>query len=121
MADVTSVFTTAKAAVAAAPFLPTNLKADLTQTLTDAEADLNGIASLAGGLAGAAMADAVDDVTTLMLNAANALKTNGGSLSALSAAEKAVLAQAWTAAKAQGDTLLVQLQAGLDPTATKEP
>ena len=118
-ADVESVFTKAKAFVVAAP-LPSNIKADLTSTLTDTQSDLSSVTSLAGTVAGQAVADGVDDLTTLLVNTAGAL-SGGKSLSQLSAAEKSVLAQTWTVMKAQGETLVAQLQAGLDPTKPSAP
>lgn len=114
-ADVINVFNVARTAVAAVPFLPTNLKTDATNILNDAQADLTGLESLAGSLVGGAVADCVDDVTTLLVNTANAV-TNSTTPAQFSLAEKTVLQQAWTAAKAQGDTLMVQFMAGIDPT-----
>lgn len=115
VADVNNVFNVAKTAVAAVPFLPTNIKADATALLNDAQSDLTGLESLAGSLVGNAVADGVDDVTTLLLNTSNAV-TNSTSPAQFSLAEKTVLQQAWTAMKAQGDTLMVQWMAGIDPT-----
>ncbi len=119
IADVNAVFNVVRAAISTAPFLPANIKADATAILNDAQNDLTALEGLAGTLAGNAAADAVDDVTTLLLNTANAL-SNSSSLSALSAAEKTVIAQTWTAMKAQGDTLIAQFMAGIDPTAPQQ-
>jgi hypothetical protein len=113
--DVAKVFTVAQNAVNAFP-MPDNIRTDLTQLLTDAKADVLGVESLAGTLAGQVVANGVDDVTTLLVNMANALKANNTSLSALGAAELTVLMQAWSVAKAQGDTLIAQFHAGIDPT-----
>ena len=85
LADVNNVFTTAKAAVNAVPFLPANLKADATQLITDAQTDITGLETLAGTLAGQVIADGVDDITTLLLNASNAL-SGSKSIAQLSAA-----------------------------------
>ncbi len=114
IADVDKVFTVAKSAVSLIPV--TNIRNDLTQVLTDAQADLHAWEGLAGSLAAQVAADGIDDVTTLLINQANAL-SGGNSLSQLSAAEKSILAASWTAIKAQGETIVAQLQAGLDPTA----
>lgn len=114
--DVNNVFSVARTAVAAAPFLPANIKTDTTNLLNDAQSDLTSLEGLAGTLAGNAVADGIDDTTTLVMNTANAL-TGSKSPADFSAAEKTVLAQAWTAMKAQGDTLISQFMAGVDPTA----
>jgi hypothetical protein len=118
VADVAKVFDEARTAVAAVPFLPQNLKDDLTETLNDAQGDLNGAAALAGTVAGGALADAVDDTTTLFMNTANAI-SGSKSLAEFSKAELVVLQKAWQAARAQGDTLLAQAMAGIDPTKSK--
>lgn len=112
--DVNKVFDVARSAVSAAPFLPANIKADTTQLLNDAQADLSALEGAAGTLVGHATADAVDDVTTLIMNTANVL-SNSKSVTDFSAAEKTALQQAWTAMKAQGDTLVSQFMAGVDP------
>lgn len=121
IADVNRVFDTASAAVATAPFLPVNIKADLTHLIADAKSDFNGLVGLGATLAGTAAADAVDDLTTLLMNTAQALSTSGADLARLSSAEKTVLLQTWTAMKAQGDTLVAQLHAGLNPAAPPAP
>lgn len=114
VADVHKVFDTAKAFIAGAP-LPSNIKTDLTNLVTDAGADFDGFVNLGNTLAGAAAADAVDDITTLFMNTKNAV-SNSKDIKSLSAAEKTILYQTWTAMRAQGDTLLAQALAGLDPT-----
>lgn len=118
VADVAKVFDEARLAVAAVPFLPQNLKDDLTKTLNDAQGDLNAAAGLAGTAVGAAMADAVDDATTLFMNTANAI-SGSKSIAEFSKAELAILQQSWASARAQGDTLLAQALAGIDPTKPK--
>ena len=121
VAAVDGVFSTAESALQGVPFLPSNIKADLVQTVKDAKTDFDGVVGLANTLAGNVAADAVDDLTTLLLNTAGAVAANGTDLSKLGAAEKTVLLQTWTAMKAQGDTLVAQLHAGLNPAATKAP
>jgi hypothetical protein len=120
LADVNKVFDDAEGFVEASP-LPSNIKTDTVQLLKDAKGDLNGLAGLAGTLAGNAAADAVDDLTQLFLETAQVLGNKSSSLSQMSVAEKTVLEQTWTAMKAQGDTLLGQLKAGLDPTKGDAP
>lgn len=115
IADVDKVFNAVRTAVAAVPFLPANIKADTTQLLNDAQADLAALASLAGTLVGHVAADGVDDLTTLLLNTAGAL-TNAKSVADFSAAEKTAIQQTWAAMRAQGDTLVSQFLAGVDPT-----
>lgn len=117
LTDANAVFDKATALVQAAPFLPQNIKDDLSKTIADAKADFNGLVGLGATLAGQAAADAVDNVTTLLLNTAQALSSSGTDLAKLSAAEKTVLLQTWSAMKAQGDVLIAQLHAGLNPTA----
>lgn len=117
---VIKVFDVARAAVGAAPFLPANIKADATMLLNDAQTDLLGVESLTATLAGNLVADGVDDITTTLMNTANAL-TNAKSIADFSSAEKTVLSQAWTAMKAQGDTLIAQFMAGIDPTKPSAP
>lgn len=119
LADVAGVFDAANGFVEAAP-LPGNIKADLKVLLTDAKADLMSVVGLAGTTAGNLVADGIDDLTTLMLNTAQVV-SSGKPLEELSAAEKAVLTQTWTAMKAQGDTLVAQFMAGLDPTKKPAP
>lgn len=116
--DVAGVFDKTKATVQAVPFLPANLKGDLSQTLDDAKADVIGLAGLAGSLTGNVIADGVGDVTTLFYNTVNAL-TNSRSVADFSTAEKTAVAQTWTVMKAQGDTLLAQFLAGVDPVAAQ--
>lgn len=113
--DVSKVFTTAKTAVAAAP-LPANLKTDLTQTLNDAQADVEAAAHLAGGLFGQATGDGIADVTTLFYKTAGVV-SSGKSLEDMSKAELTVLAQIWQTMQAQGSTLLAQAMVGIDPVA----
>lgn len=115
IADVNIVFNTVKADVQAVPFLPTNIKNDVVTLVSDAQTDFNGLVSLGGTLAGSAAGDAVDDLTTLLLNTSNAV-SNSKSIADLSAAEKTILGQTWSAMKAQGDTLMAQFMAGIDPT-----
>ncbi len=117
--DITKVFDVARSAVAAAP-LPTNIKTDTTTLLNDAQADLVGLAGLAGSLVGNIAADAVDDMTTLLMNTAGVLAA-GKSPADFSAAEKTMLMQTWTAMRAQGDTLMAQFMAGLDPSKAPQP
>lgn len=114
IADIDKVFDVSRAAVAAVPFLPANIKADATTLLNDAQADLKGLEGLAGSLVGEAMADGVDDVTTLLMNTASKVGSSS-SPADFSKAEKAVLIQTWTAMKTQGDTLMAQFMAGIDP------
>lgn len=121
VADVNAVFDKATALVASAPILPQNVKDGLVQTIAAAKTDFNGLVSLGATLAGNVAADAVDDITTLVLNTAQTLSTNGADLAKLSAAEKTVLLQTWTAMKAQGDVLVAQLHAGLNPAAQPAP
>lgn len=111
--DVLSVFSVAKTAVGTAS-LPQNIKDDTTQLLSDAQDDLVSVGGLAGTLVGNIAADAVEDVTTLLMNTAGAVSA-AKSPSEFSAAEKTVLQKAWVAARAQGDTLLAQFMAGIDP------
>jgi hypothetical protein len=103
LADVAKVFSDAKALVTAAP-IPANVKTDLTQTLTDSEADLNGLASLAGTELGTIVADAVDDGTTLFMNLAEAVQKGSG----VTAASSAAVQQGVTAVIAQLQTLVAQ-------------
>jgi hypothetical protein len=109
LTDVEGVFTKAKAVVAIAP-LPANLKTDLTQTLTDAQSDLSGLASLAGTELGSLIADGVDDGTTLFMNIQQAIAKG----EPLTVAGAAALKQAATAITAQIDTLASQAIAGID-------
>lgn len=113
IAGVDKVFDTAKAAVSLIPI--TNVRNDLIQLLTDAQDDLHGWETLAGTTVGSIAADGIDDITTLLMNQASVLSA-GSSLSQLSAAEKAMLQQTWIAIKAQGETLVAQIVAGIDPT-----
>lgn len=121
VADVNKVFDTAATAVAAAPFLPQNIKDDLTKLVSDARSDFNNLVGLASTVAGNAAADAVDNMTSLLMNTAEAIATSGTDLAKLSTAERAVLMQTWKAMKAQGDVLVAQLHAGLNPAAPKPP
>lgn len=112
--DVVKVFDTAASLVTAANFLPANIKTDLTQLLTDAKNDILGVVGLADTVVGQAVADGVDDITTLLMNTAGVV-SSGKPVDQLSVAEKAVFLQTWTAMKAQGDTLAAQFMAGLNP------
>lgn len=114
-------FAAAKAAVGAAPFLPANIKSDLTQTLTDAENDVHGLEGLAGTVGGTVAADAVDDLTTLLAETAQNISTSGADLSKLSAGEKATLQQTWTAMQAQGSALVAQIVSGVNVLAQPAP
>lgn len=114
LTDVDDFFNGAKAVVAAAPFLPANIRADLTQTLTDGQNDVHGLESLAGTVGGALAADAVDDLTALLAETAQNVSTSGDDLSKLSAGEKATFQQTWAAMKAQGDTLVAQVVSGVN-------
>lgn len=116
-ADVEKVFTEATAAVTASP-LPATIKTGLTSTLSATQTEMSSVAALAETAAGSVVADGIDDVTTLLVNTAGVV-SSGKKLADMSAAELALLKQTWTAMKAQGETLLAQLQAGLDPTAVK--
>lgn len=113
LADVTKVFVVANAAVAVLP-LPLGVKATATALITGAQAALTGLEGLAGTEAGQAMGDAVDDVTTLLMNTAGAIG-KAKSPAEFGAAEKTVLHATWVAMKAQGDTLMAQFMAGIDP------
>jgi hypothetical protein len=115
--DVNAVFDKATAVVQAAPFLPQNIKDDLTKLIADAKGDMNGLVGLGATLAGQAAADAVDNITTLLMNTAQAVTSSGTDMAKLSVAEKTILMQTWTAMKAQGDVLVAQLHSGLNPAA----
>jgi hypothetical protein len=56
-----------------------------TQTLTDSEADLNGLASLAGTELGTLIADCVDAATTLFMVLSQAVQKGNGIIAASSA------------------------------------
>lgn len=113
LADVNKVFTVLGVAVAASP-LPVGVKATATALIAAGQTTLTGLEALAGTEAGQAMGDAVDDVTTLLMNTAGAIG-KAKSPAAFGAAEKTVLHATWLAMKAQGDTLLAQFMAGIDP------
>lgn len=119
--DVNKVFDEATTAVQAAPFLPPNIKSDLVTLVADAKAEFNNLVGVASTVAGQVVADAVDDMTTLLMNTAQAVATSGGDMAKLTVAERAVLMQTWVAMKAQGDVLIAQLHAGINPTAQPAP
>lgn len=113
LADVTKVFAVATAAVNAAP-LPAGVKVTALALIGGASAVLSGLEGLAGTLSGQAMGDAVDDFTDFLMNTAQAV-SKSSSPAQFSAAEKTVLHATWLAMKAQGDTLMAQFLAGIDP------
>lgn len=119
LTDINKVFVTAGAALAAS-VLPAPLKVVLAGDLAAAEDYINSLEVLAGTLGGEAIADGVDDVTTLLLNTRNNI-VGAKSLSYASKAELASLQVTWSTMKAQGDTLVAQFLAGVDPTAASVP
>lgn len=113
VADVTKVIATASAAVSATTWLPAGLKTIALAVLASAQSDITGLEAIAGTAAGALAADAVDDVTTLLANTISVV-TSGKSIADMSTAEKAQLQTLWQTMKAQGDTLITQVVAGVE-------
>lgn len=114
---VDKVFDDGRALVQGAVFLPANIKADLTTTLNDAQSDVHDVEHLAGTLLGNAIADGVDDFTSFFMSQAELLAGSGTDLSKLGPGSKTNILQLWNTMKAQGDTLVAQLHAGLNPAA----
>lgn len=111
--DVTEVITTATAAINATTWLPASLKNIALAVLSAAQADITGLEAVAGTAVGGLAADAVDDVTTLVANTISVV-TSGKTIAEMSTAEKALLQTLWQTMKAQGDTLVTQVIAGVE-------